>query len=58
MQRFPSWVLYTVAVVLFLFSLPGIIFAAHVAAKILYAVLILISIGAFTTAARRGRTSA
>lgn len=43
MSKLPSWALYVIAAVLVVFSLPGIIFASHAIAKVVYAVLIVVA---------------
>jgi len=53
MNRVPNWILLTVAVVVILFSLPGVIFANHTSAKIFYGVLIVLAAGALVIGLRR-----
>ena len=54
MRKLPKWALYVIAAALVVFSLPGLIFASHAIAKVVYAVLIVVAGSIVVSARRRG----
>ncbi len=53
MIRLPKWAVVTIGVVLFLFALLGITNSEHIAAKVVYAALIVLSLAVVTIGLRR-----
>jgi membrane protein implicated in regulation of membrane protease activity len=58
MSNRSSWVFISIAIVLFVVSIPGLLFASHAVAKVVYAILVVVAAGlAAGGIRRRNRTT-
>ncbi len=57
MNRLPKWAVITIGVVLFLVALMGITNSEHTVAKVVYAALVIASLGITTIGIRRPPTT-
>jgi RsiW-degrading membrane proteinase PrsW (M82 family) len=57
MGKVPNWAVATGGIVILAFALLGIFNSTHTGAKVLYSILIVLSVAALGVAARRARAS-